>query len=205
MHISWMGQTCVKIQTKNDERDAMIIIDPYKPSKGNFPRSFTPDIALFSGSSKGGVTLSQNPFVVETTGEFELKNIVIYSIPHEKDNHIFKFSSENMVVVHLGKLNKKISPNVIEKIIGPDILFVPVGNSTKYLDIKEVVNLVNELEPRIIIPIGHKCDTEQDVEAVSKFITEIGLKSENEDSKVIIKKRDLPQEETQLIVINKES
>ena len=82
MHISWMGQTCVKIQTKNDERDATIVINPYKPSTGNFPRSFTPDIALFSTSSKGSVTLSQDPLVIETTGEFELNNIVIYSIPH---------------------------------------------------------------------------------------------------------------------------
>ena len=205
MHISWLGQTCVKIQTKNDEQDAVIVINPYKPSTGNFPRSFTPDIALFSTSSKGSVTLSQDPLVIETTGEFELNNIVIYSIPHEKNNNIFKFSSEDMTVVHLGMIKTKISPDVMEKIMSPDILFVPVGNNKKYLDTQEIAAIVHEIEPRIIIPIGHKCDTEPDVNTVSKFISEIGLKPENENGKVIIKKRDLPQEETQLIVINKES
>jgi len=205
MHISWLGQTCIKIQTKNDEQDAVIVINPYKPSKGSFPRSLAPDIALFSAGSKGGITLSQDPFVVETTGEFELKNIVIYSIPHEKDGHIFKFSSENMVVVHLGMLNKKINADLMEKIMGADILFVPIGNNDKYLGTRETVDLVNELEPRIIIPIGHKCDTEPEVNTIDKFVSAIGIKPENEDGKVIIKKRDLPQEETQLIVINKES
>lgn len=205
MHISWLGQTCVKIQTKNDEQDAVIVINPYKPNKGVFPRSLAPDIALFSAGTKGGITLSQNPFVIETTGEFELKNIVIYSIPHEKENHIFKFSTEEMVVIHLGLINKKISPNLMEKIMSPDILFVPVGNSGKYLDTREIIDLINEIEPRIIIPIAHKCDTEPNVDPVSKFISEIGLKPEEENGKVIIKKRDLPQEDTQLIVINKES
>ena len=204
MHINWLGQTCIKIQTKNDEQEAKIVINPYKPDKGNFPRNLSTDIALFSSGIKDSVTLSQNSFIIETSGKFELKNIVVYSIPHQKENLIFKFSTEDMVIVHLGKLNKKIDSNTMEKIMSPDILFIPVGGNDTYLDAKTAAELANELEPRIIIPIGHKCDSDPTADPVSKFVSEIGLRMDNGDNKVIIKKKDLPQEETQLIVLNKE-
>ena len=204
MHISWIGQTCIKIQTKNHDKEVAILFNPYKPTKGNFPRSFSPNIALFSSGTKNTTTLSQDPFVIDTAGEFELRNVVIYTIPHHKNNHIFKISTEEMVIVHLGNLNKKVEGKALENIMSPDILFIPVGNSEKYLDPKQAAALANELEPRIIIPIGHKCDTEPEVLAVSKFITEIGLRPDNGDNKVIIKKKDLPAEETQLIVLDKE-
>jgi len=204
MHISWHGQTCIKLQTKNMGQEAIILIDSYKPKKGNFPRSFSPDVALYSNGRKNSVTLSQDPFIIDTLGEFDLKKIVFYSFPVSKDSNIFKISTEGMTIVHLGKLNKNLSNTDIEKIMGPDILFIPVGNNKEYIDAKTAASLINILEPRIIFPIGHKCDTDPEVDPVSKFITEIGLKPENETSKIIIKKKDLPQDETRLIVLDKE-
>jgi len=202
MHIEWLGQTCVKIQTKNADKDALVLINGYRPKAGNFPRSFTPQIALYSSGTANATTLSQNPFVIDTLGEFELENIVIYSLPNEEKNNIFKLASEGMTVVHLGNLNKKLDNSELEKIMSPDILLIPVGNKN-YLPIKDAVESINLLEPRIIIPIGYKCDTEQEAEPLSKFIAEMGLKSENAGSKIIIKQKDLPQEETKLIVLDK--
>lgn len=203
MHIEWLGQTCVKIQTKNAGKDALILINGYKPKSGNFPRSFTPQISLYSSGINNITTLSQNPFIINTLGEFELENIVIYSIPNEENNKIFKIATEGIIIVHLGNLSKKIPEEYLEKIIGTDILFLPVGNK-KYLPIKEAIELINMIEPRIIIPTGYKCDTENDVENISKFISEIGLKPEEGGNKIIIKQKDLPQEETKLIILNKD-
>ncbi len=204
MHINWLGQTCVKIQTKNLDKDTKILINGYKPQKGNFPRSFALDIALFSSGDKNSVTLSQDPFVINTLGEFELNNIVIYSIPdQDPDNKIFKIISEGMTIVHLGNIKKEIGSKVMEQIMSPDILFLPVGDE-KYLSIKDAVKLVTDLEPRIIIPLSHKCDTDPTAKPISVFISEMGLKPEAESNKVIIKKKDLPQEEMQLFVISKE-
>ncbi|MFH1789584.1 MAG: MBL fold metallo-hydrolase [bacterium] len=204
MHISWLGQTCVKIQTKNINVDSTIVINAYKPKKGSFPRYFSPEIALFSSGMDNTATLSQNPFVISTLGEFEMQGIVIYSLPDDENNRIFKLVSEGMTIVHLGKLNKNIENSRLEKIMNPDILFIPVGGRPNYLERKMAASLATAIEPRIIIPIGFKCDTDPDSKPISMFVDEAGLKPENQTKKIIIKKKDLPADETKLIVLDKE-
>jgi L-ascorbate metabolism protein UlaG (beta-lactamase superfamily) len=204
MHISWLGQTCVKLQTKNMDDDVTIIIDAYKPEKGEFPRSLSPDIGLFSNGMDNTVTLSQNPFVISTLGEFESKNVMVYSLPSNGENLIFRINAENLTIVHLGRLNKPIENGDLEKIMSPDILLIPVGDNGTYLDAKAAASLVTALEPRIIIPIAYQCDTDPGAKPVSAFISESGIKPEATEKKVIIKKKDLPQEETKMMILEKE-
>lgn len=204
MHINWLGQTCIKIQTKNEDQEAKITINSYKPKTGNFPRSLSPDIGLFSSLEKNRLNLANDTFVIDSPGEFELKGIVIYSIPNTIDNHIFKLSTEEMTIVHLGNLKRKLDNGELEFVSSPDILLIPIGGNDKYLNYKQAAELATTMEPRIIIPIGYKCDTDPNVDPVSKFISEIGIKPEKENGKVIIKKKDLPQDSTQLIVLEKE-
>lgn len=203
MHISWLGQTCVKLQTKNLDQDVTILIDAYKPKKGEFPRSFSPDVALYSAGEANAATLSQNPFVMNSLGECEVKGVMIYATPSADGSTVYKLNGEGMTLVHLGKLKKPLESSEMEKIIGADILFIPVGGGN-YLDAKSAAALATALEPRIIIPMAYHCDTDPDAQPVSAFIKELGLKPEATEKKVIIKKKDLPQEETKLIVLEKE-
>jgi len=204
MHISWLGQTCVKLQTKNIDEDVVILIDAYKPQKGDFPRSFTPQIALYSHSTKDAATLSQNPFVLDTIGECEVKNAGIYSFPGgDENNLIFKVAAEGLLVVHLGKITKKIDDSLLEKIGDPDILILPVGGKGEYLSPEDAAAVVSAIEPRIVIPVGYQCDTEPNVLPLSEFIKESGLKNDVIDKKLIIKKKDLPAEETKMMVLEK--
>jgi len=204
MHISWLGQTCVKLQTKNLDEDVVVLIDGYKPQKGDFPRSFTPQIALYSQGTKNAATLSQNPFVLDTIGECEVKNTGVYSFPsNDGDNLIFKIATEGLLVVHLGKISKKIDDSLLEKIGNPDVLILPVGGKGEYLSPEDAAVVVNTIQPRIVIPVGFQCDTEPNVLPVSDFIKELGLKPEITDKKIIIKKKDLPAEETKLMILEK--
>ncbi len=204
MHISWLGQTCVKLQTKNFDEDVVVLIDGYKPQKGDFPRSFTPQIALYSHGTNDTATLSQNPFVLDTIGECEVKNTGVYSFPSDDGgNLIFKIATEGLLVVHLGKIIKKIDDSLLEKIGDPDILILPVGGKGEYLTPEDAAAVVNAISPRIVIPVGFQCDTEADVLPVSDFIKEVGLKPEITDKKLIIKKKDLPAEETKLMILEK--
>lgn len=203
MHISWLGQTCVKLQTKNLDEDVVILIDGYRPQKGDFPRSFTPQIALYSHGIKDTATLSQNPFILDTIGECEIKNTGVYSFPSDDDNLIFKVAAEGLLVVHLGKITKKIDESLLEKIGDPDVLILPVGGKDEYLTPEDAAAVVNAIEPRIVIPVGFQCDTESNVLPVTDFIKELGLKPEVTDKKIIIKKKDLPAEETKLMILEK--
>lgn len=204
MHINWLGQTCVKLQTKNlKDEDIVILIDPYKPEKGEFPRNFSPDVVAYSNTKENSVTISDSAFIVDTLGEYEVKDNMVYAIAANEKEMIFKISAEGMNIVHLGNIKEKISEHIIEKLGTPDILFIPVGDAGKTLDPKKAGEVVSMLEPRIVIPIAFQCDTDPKAMPVENFIKETGLKPETVEKKIIIKKKDLPQEETKILVLEK--
>ena len=202
MHIQWLGQTCVKLQTKNLDEDVVVLLDGYRPEKGDFPRSFTPQVALYSRGQADAATLSQNPFVLDTLGECETKGVMIYAVPGSDGNIIYKLNAEGMNILHLGRQKTKLENDTVEKIGTVDILLLPVGDG-EYMSPENAAALVTTLEPRIVIPIGHQCDTDSKAKPVSEFIKELGLKPEATDKKFIIKAKDLPQEETKLYVLEK--
>ncbi len=203
MHLSWLGQTCVKLQTKFQDEDVTVLIDAYKPSKGEFPRSFSPTIALFSKGEDNAATLSQSPFVLSTLGEVELKEAMITTWPTSEGTVMFKINAESLAVAHLGRLTKKPAVEDLEKLGHVDILIVPVGGTNDYLNAEDAAAIVTTLEPRIVIPIAYNCDTDPNAKPVNDFIKELGIKPDTTDKKIIIKKKDLPQEETRLIILEK--
>ncbi len=203
MHLSWLGQTCVKLQTKNLDEDVTVLIDAYKPARGEFPRSFTVPIALYSRGLDNASTVLQNPFVIDTLGEFEIKNVLINTWPGPAGEVIYKINAENISVAHLGKITKKISDETIEKMGNVDILFVPVGNGKNYLSAELAVEIINDLEPRVVIPIGYECDTDPEAAALSVFLKELGQKPASTDKKFIIKKKDLPPDKMTLMILEK--
>ncbi|MFA6490892.1 MAG: MBL fold metallo-hydrolase [Candidatus Magasanikbacteria bacterium] len=203
MHISWLGQTCIRLQTRFNDEDVITIIDPYRPETGEFPRSLAPSIALLSSGEKDSITLSQNPFVLSTLGECEKKEVMITAFPSLNGNLIFKINAEQISVVHLGRLNKKPDISELEKIGTIDILIIPVGDNKQYLNAEDAASIVTALEPRIVIPMAYQCDTDKDVKPLGDFIKESGMKPASTEKKLIIKKKDLPQDETRLIVLEK--
>lgn len=202
MHISWLGQTCVRLQTKNMDEDITVIIDGYKPTTGEFPRSFSPQIALYSHGEDNITTLSQEPFIISSSGECEIKGVMCYSYPCE-DGQIFKINAENINLVHLGKITKKLDAEHIEKLGTPDILFIPVGDGPNYLSLNDAADMITTLGPRIVIPIAYQCDSEPKAGTLSDFIKVVGLSPDATDKKFIIKKKDLPSSETKLMVLEK--
>lgn len=201
MHISWLGRNCVKLQTKHRDEDVVVLIDAYKPEKGEFPRSFSPTVALFSAGEENGATLSQNPLVVATPGEFETKDCMVLAIAGNDKDMVFKIMAEGLSLVHVGGLSKKLSNEAMEKIGHVDILFVPAGQT--HLSAEDAASLTTELEPRIVIPVGYNCDTDPKAKPLAEFVKEVGLKPTATDKKFIIKKKDLPQEDTALFVLEK--
>ncbi len=204
MHISWLGDSCVKIQAKPFDKDVNIVIDPYKPEKGSFPRSLTPDIALYSAGEKGSITLSGKPFVLSTAGECETKGVLIASGRTDNPKKIiFRLDAEQISVGHLGYIDKEPSGATLEILNGVDVLMVPVGGKD-CLDAEKAVKVVNTLEPRVVIPIVYQSENNPEYDKVDKFLKEIGHSNGKPEKKIILKKKDLPQEETDVIVLDKE-
>ncbi|PIZ95113.1 MAG: hypothetical protein COX80_04970 [Candidatus Magasanikbacteria bacterium CG_4_10_14_0_2_um_filter_33_14] len=204
MHISWLGNTAIKIQTKPFDKDVTIVIDPYKQNKGNFPRSLTPDIALFTHGEKDSITLSGDPFVFSTAGEVDIKGVLITAVEgHGEGETMVRIDAEDMSLVHVGMINKQLTAKQLEILSNIDILCLPVGNKDSF-DAEGAVKLVNEIEPRVVIPYAFNSDNDPDAKAVDTFLKEIGSKNGSPEKKVILKKKDLPEEDTDVVVLEKE-
>lgn len=204
MHLSWLGSTAVKIQTKPFDKDITIITDPYKPAVGSFPRSLSPDIALYTGGEKNSITLSGSPFIMSIPGECETSGVLITSTQgHEENSAMFRIDAEDISIVHLGMTKKTLTDEQLKSLSGVDILLIPVGGKDSY-DAGSAIKIVNAIEPRVIIPIAYKSDNQPKADKVDDFLKEMGADNIKPEKKVILKKKDLPQEETKVIVLAKE-
>ncbi|NMB48433.1 MBL fold metallo-hydrolase [Candidatus Kuenenbacteria bacterium] len=218
MQIQWLGQSCFKIQVKSPLGETTIITDPYTEDCGlKLPR-LTADIVTVSHEHKDHSDLSkikgaeenQNPFVIKGPGEYEIKNVFVRGLPSSHDNEagkklghniIYVINAEGITLVHLGDLGQKeLSPEQLEFIEEADILLAPVGG--KYtINGSEAANLVSQIEPRIVIPMHYKIPgLKIDLDTADKFIKEMGNHKEEMD-KLKITKKDLPQEDTRLILL----
>ncbi|MDI9479785.1 MAG: MBL fold metallo-hydrolase [Syntrophomonadaceae bacterium] len=70
-------------------------------------------------------------------------------------NYIYKITAENMDLLHLGDQGTLLDESLIEQIGNVDIMMVPVGGRYT-VDAAEAAVLVDQLQPRIVIPMHYK-------------------------------------------------
>ncbi|HPA25685.1 MAG TPA: MBL fold metallo-hydrolase [bacterium] len=221
MYIQWFGQSFFKITAKNYlGNEVAVAIDPFNKNYGlKVPNKFGADLALITHDHEDhnnleiikGTELSPEPFVISGPGEYEIKGIMVYGVPafHDDEagaklgeNTIYILEIENMWLAHLGDLGqKKLTEKQLEHLEGVDILMIPIGG-TYTLDSKGASQIISEIEPRIIIPMHYKIPglNIKELDGVDKFIKETGFKSEETD-KFKITKKDLPSDETKLVIL----
>lgn len=205
MHISWLGNTALRIQAKPLNDDVTVFIDPYKSEKGIMPRSVTPDVAVFTRGEDNAITLSGTPFVLGTPGEIDIKGVLVTAVEgHNAESTMIRVDAEQMSLGHLGLTNQELTPHQVEVLSGVDILCIPVGHPDGY-NLEMAVKIVSELEPKVIIPIAFKSDVDPQAQTPDAFIKELGMAGKaTPEKKVILKKKDLPIEDTQLALLIKE-
>lgn len=204
MHLSWLGGTAVKIQTKPFDEDIVIVIDTYKPDEGVFPRSLTPHIALFTRGEAGSITLSGDPFIFATSGECETKGVLMTADQGHASGHtVIRLDAEGLSVGLTGLTNQPLTDAQLEVLGDVDILLLPVGGGAGY-DAESAVKIVNAIEPRVVIPLAYQSDIDPKAAPVDLFLKEFGVSGLLPEKKVIFKKKDLPVDETKVIVLAKE-
>lgn len=204
MHISWLGGTAVKLQTKHQGNDVSLVIDPYKPTEkgASFPKTLSPHIGLYSRGPEGSITLSGNPFIVDAPGEFEVSGVIIKGV-NTQEGVLLQLTIEGMHILHLGALTAVPEDKIFDQLATTDVLLIPVGGHNT-LSPKQAATITTKLiQPRICIPINFKqgkSDTKQ--EKVEVFFKELGVEGGKPEPKVIISASKLPQEEMDVVVLN---
>ncbi len=216
MIITWFGQSCFEIKDKKKLDNISIVIDPFDESIGLKVPKIKADILIISHSHKDHANkkaIEGNPYVIETAGEYDIKSTMIQGIEsfHDENNGkdrgkniIYRIEINGMSIVHLGDLGHILDSKQVEQLSNVDILLIPVGG--KYtIDAKKATEIVSQIEPRIIIPMHYKIDNlNLDIDNVDNFVKAIGLKPTYED-KLKIEKKDLPQEDVELVILQQSS
>jgi L-ascorbate metabolism protein UlaG (beta-lactamase superfamily) len=214
MNITWYGHSCFKIQGK----DVTLITDPFGKDTGLKPPATSADIVTISHEHfdhNNRAAIKGEPFIIDGPGEYEIKKVVVRGVEsmHNEEkgekktiNTIFVIDMEDIRICHLGDLGEKsLSAEQLSAIGDVDVLFVPIGG-VYTIGAKEAEAIIAQIEPRVVIPMhyrikGVKGDLEK-LEDAKVFCQDYSLNMKDAVSKVSFKKKDLPEEETQYILMD---
>lgn len=213
MYITWLGHSCFKLQDKTGPDAVTVVTDPFDKTIGLKVPNLEADIVTISHDHhdhNNKSAIKGAPFVVDTAGEYDVKGVAIEGVDSYHDEKggkergssiIYRITMDDIKIVHLGDLGQTLDTKQLEKLEGTDILLIPVGG-TYNLNAKQAVEVISQIEPRIVIPMHYKVDgLKLDIDGVDKFVKELGLTPRNEE-KLKISKKDLPQEEMELVILS---
>jgi len=204
MQIQYFGLSSFKITTK----EATIITDPFHKDSGLVaPRGAADILILAQKNSKlysADSGISGEHFDITDPGEYDIKGVTVTGIPLKQDDKyvtVFLIESEDIRVLNLTHIHEfNMKEDEVESLGEIDILILPVGGNT-VMSAAAAAKVVNEIEPKIVIPSHYKMtDLILDLDAPEKFVKEMGGKKEDTD-KLTIKKKELTEEGTKLVVL----
>ncbi len=202
MNISWHGQKCFKITyQKGKGETSEILLSPFGKESGLRPLRLDSDIIISESAKKADI--KEDSFLITGPGEYDIKGAYIHAFPVVgKQGFLTVIEAEEMRICHLGELGEKgLSSEQIEEIGDIDMLMIPVGDE-KLLSVKDAINLMSEIEPKITIPMMYKIPgLKEKLEGAEAFLKTLGIKSPEPLPKLSIKKKDLPADEAKIIVL----
>ncbi|MDP3004475.1 MAG: MBL fold metallo-hydrolase [Candidatus Azambacteria bacterium] len=201
MTISWYGEACFLLESGG----VRILIEPPQKESGiNSPR-LKSDVLIYSKSRNSEELLlnglETGTFVIDSPGEYEIKGINVLGIA-DGENTLYNIEIDGIKIAHLGFLGKDLDNGKMALINEPDIVLVPVGNGA-ILDAEKAMKLINKIEPSVAIPMLYDIKGLKIKRApLSVFLKESEAK-ESSQPKLTIKKKDLVEEETKIVILEK--
>ncbi|MCX6784872.1 MAG: MBL fold metallo-hydrolase [Candidatus Komeilibacteria bacterium] len=197
MQIIYHGLGCFRLQDGN----VSVLLDPYEENTGlKIPKQQN-DIVVYGNTTVAWRPANKETFLVTEPGEYEVKKVFIYAIPVSANKLIHLIEMEGVILAHLGQVAKaELTAEILHRIEGADILLVPVGNG-ETLSAKQAGEVVTELEPRVVIPMYYAVPgLKMKLEGIDGFKKEVGGQAEVTE-KFKVSRKDLPAEETKLVII----
>lgn len=209
MTISWYGQSCFKITGAAGQ--ITIITDPFSKEIGLNPPRGNADIVTVSHDHydhNNVKSLSGEPFVIDSPGEYEIKSVKMKGIlsfhdaKEKESNTIYIMEVDKIKICHLGDLGQnQLTDEQVEKIGQVDVLLIPVGG--KYtINVSQAVKVVEQIEPRIVIPMHCKLSgLKISLDDASKFLKEFDIEKKAAVNKLTLKKKDLTGKEMEVVAM----
>lgn len=214
MVITYYGVSCFKVQSG----ETVLAFDPASKEfpAGDFdlktPR-FQADVVLTSHKQHSdhngtlpGKGDKEEAIVIDGPGEYEIGGVYINGADsfHDENqgeelgrNTIYTLNVEGISICHLGDFSEKnLRPETKSEIGEVDILFIPI--SGPYNNPQKAAKIAAQLEPKIVIPMHYH----KDAKALKVFLDELGSGAQKPVDKLTLKKKDLSDKQTEVIVLN---
>lgn len=205
MDFQFFGANCVTIGYKSTR----IVVDDNLESLGKKSVVKSGDIVLLTNTTEA--SLSEAKIVIDCPGEYEVADISIVGIParshmdeeKQKSTTMYKITTNDIDVLITGHIYPKLSDNQLEKIGICDVVILPVGGHGYTLDSKGALDVIKEIEPKLVIP------THYDIKGINypvpqtpitDALKEMGMEPKETTPKLKLKASDLA-EVTQLVVL----
>lgn len=203
MVISWLGDAGIRFQTK----DAVLVIDPPSAETGfRTPKQAADIVTITTKTGRDPKAVGGEPILIETPGEYERKNIFVYGLglASEPNQVHWRVEAEEMSFGHLGNLQHPLENGELAQLEGVDVLFVPVGGND-VLTPARATELISQIEPRIVVPIQYKVSGgKASYGTLEAFLKDMGAKHGEAVEKWKLQKKDLPAEDTQVVILTVE-
>ena len=208
MQIKFHGHTSFTVE----ESGTTLLFDPYNDSIGLKP--VDPKANIISISWKNAPynavqSVEGDTKLFDWPGEYEVhgvhfKRIASIVKPEEGEaveNTITIVHWGKVRLCHLGMQADKLTEEQINQIGDVDILFVPVGG-TPLLDAKKAKAVVEEIEPRVVIPMAYNTEgSTLGLKSVGDFLSEMGASGVEEMVSFKVKRSEMAEESSKVILL----
>jgi hypothetical protein len=213
MQIYWHGFSCVRIESTSSDKEATLVTDPYEYEDTGlrFPRTLEPQVVVLSNQDAKKFPMDNfknKPFVISDPGEYEVQGLFVFgmALPNAEEKGsrdlVYRFEIEGISIGFIGSLKRALHEEELSRLEDIDILLLPVGGQDG--TVKQAIETINVIEPRIVIPMGfHVEGIKQKLGTVDAFCKELGVCKRQDANKLKISRKDLPADDMVITVLER--
>ncbi|MDE2687657.1 MAG: MBL fold metallo-hydrolase [Chloroflexota bacterium] len=205
MEISWLGNWAVRVQSGQ----TAVVSDPYYAEDGARMPETSADIVTVSidaprHSNAGAV--GGSPRVLRGPGEYEIANFYIsgmgtpYGDAEDADGRqvstVYAMRAEGVRVCHAGGSVPSLSSRQLDELNNVEVLVVDASGGESAA--KRVARLVQQVGPRIVVPVGWQAGADgagdDDAGALGALLGELGASDVSPRATLRVTATSLPRE-----------
>ena len=207
MDIQFYGANCIVLTTKQ----LRIVIDDRLSEMGGKSVAREGDVCLFTSRHPEHVAGAK--MTIDTPGEYEISGVNIYGLQSrahmdgdsERNAVMYRIVAGDIKVLATGHVYPKFSDAKLEDIGLIDVMVVPVGGNGYTLDPTGALQVVKQVEPKLMVPTHYGDKTlkfEVPQIGLDEALKTMGMEPKETVKKLVFKPADVT-DTTQLVILEK--
>lgn len=198
MDIEYKGANCITLSTKQ----GTIVVDPKLSQVGL--KDYSGKMSVQLATQEGLALKKDDVLLISGPGEYEVEGMSIRGIAAQRHidtpdqglkSTMYRVDSGDVSVAILGHIASQLTEIQLESLGVIDVLVIPVGGNGFTLDAHAAVQIVRQIEPKVVIPTHYAekgINYEVPQAELDTFIKETGV-TPAEAAKLKLKAGSLPE------------